>query len=74
MDKAALKSCFRGATLKRSAMVSLIVGSALIGINQGDLILAGGMPPIWKIALTYTVPFLVASYGAYSALAGSQTE
>jgi hypothetical protein len=48
--------------------VSLIVGSALNLINQGDR-LAAGAPPTWgKLALTYVVPFLVASYGAWSAL------
>jgi hypothetical protein len=38
-------------------------------INQGDVILSGQMPVIWKIALTYLVPYLVATYGAYAALA-----
>jgi hypothetical protein len=48
--------------------VSLIVGSALNLINQGDR-LAAGAPPNWgKLALTYVVPFLVANYGAWSSL------
>ncbi|MED5569753.1 MAG: nitrate/nitrite transporter NrtS, partial [Chloroflexota bacterium] len=35
-------------------------------LNQGDLLLAGqsNTPMWWKIPLTYTVPFMVATYGA----------
>ena len=52
--------------LKRSASVALVVGSLLIVVNQGDLLLAGLWSPAlaWKIPLTYLVPFLVATYGA----------
>ena len=67
MNRRALRQCVDAPVLKRSLMVSAIVGTILIAINQGDVILAGGMPPIWKIALTYMVPFCVATYGAYTA-------
>ena len=52
--------------LKRSASVALVVGSLLIVVNQGDLLLGGLWTPAlaWKIPLTYLVPFLVATYGA----------
>ena len=36
-------------------------------INQGPEFLAGSLPIIWKLALTYVVPFLVASYGSFAA-------
>lgn len=49
-------------TVRRALKVSLIVGSFLVAINQGDLILQGAWPPIWKIALTYLVPYSVSSY------------
>jgi hypothetical protein len=70
----ALKSCLKGAQLRRALTVSLIVGSALTAINQGDLIAAGAYPPVWKIALTFLVPFLVTTYGAYSALTSNANQ
>jgi len=33
--------------------------------------LSGKWPVMWKIALTYIVPFLVASYGSYAAFKAS---
>ncbi|MEM8799232.1 MAG: nitrate/nitrite transporter NrtS [Pseudomonadota bacterium] len=51
-------------TVKRALRVAAIVGTILIAINQGDAILAGVMPPIWKIILTYCVPYSVSSYSA----------
>lgn len=48
-------------------MVAAIVGTALNAINQGPELLGGGWPNVWKMGLTYVVPFLVASYGSYAA-------
>jgi hypothetical protein len=31
-------------------------------------ILAGDWPKVWKLALTYAMPFLVTSYGIYAVL------
>ena len=67
MNRRALRQCVDGSVLRRSLIVSLIVGTILVAINQGDAILAGEMPVIWKLVLTYIVPFCVATYGAYSA-------
>lgn len=53
---------------RRSLTVALVVGTLLNAINQGDAILNGGHVNWFKIALTYCVPFLVATYGAWSAL------
>ena len=56
-----------GRLLRRSAAVAMIVGTALVGLNHGDRILAGtyAWQSSWyKIPLTYCVPFLVATYGA----------
>ena len=54
--------------LKRSAIASLVVGTVLTLLNQGDLLLSGQWSNAlyWKIPLTYCVPFLVATYGALS--------
>jgi hypothetical protein len=51
--------------------VALVVGTALNLINQGDALAAGHAPILWKLMLTYVVPFAVASYGSYAALRAS---
>ena len=53
--------------LRRSAGIALVVGTVLVAINQGDAIVGGGRwdaPLVWKVPLTYLVPFLVATWGA----------
>ena len=52
--------------LRRSGLIALVVGTILTGINQGDVLLAGHWPPalVWKLPMTYAVPFIVATLGA----------
>ena len=52
--------------LRRSLATALVVGTLLVAINQGNVLLAGSFsaPLLWKIPLTYGVPFCVASWGA----------
>ncbi len=52
--------------LRRSALTALVVGTALVGINQGNVLLDGEFPAAlaWKVPLTYAVPFGVATWGA----------
>jgi len=52
--------------LRRSLITALVVGTILTAINQGNLIVQGNLSPIllWKIPLTYCVPFCVATWGA----------
>jgi hypothetical protein len=47
-------------------VVAVVVGTLLIAINQGNVILDGSFPPslAWKIPLTYAVPYCVATFGA----------
>jgi len=47
--------------LKRSLAVSLIVGTVLTAINQGNFVLSGNfqIEMAWEIPLTYAVPFIV---------------
>lgn len=52
----------------RSFCVAAVVGTVLNLINQGDALVTGGAVSWPKVALTYCVPFLVASYGAFCAL------
>ena len=53
-------------TLRRSGLIALAVGTLLTAINQGDVLLAGHWTAglLWKIPLTYAVPFVVATLGA----------
>lgn len=67
----ALLRCLRCAVtyaplVRRSLVVALVVGTILITINQGNIILGGDFPPslYWKIPLTYAVPYCVATTGA----------
>ena len=55
--------------LKRSVRVATVVGTFLVIVNQSDKLgaLADGTFPtdlLWRIPVTYCVPFLVATYGA----------
>ena len=44
----------------------MIVGTVLLALNQGDFIIAGDFytAMLWKIPLTYLVPFCVSSWGS----------
>ena len=59
---------FARGNMMRALKVALVVGTALTMINQGDQIWSGTMPPVWKILLTYLVPYLVSSYSGAQAL------
>ena len=68
----AARQTLTGASLRRSIVVAVVVGTALNLINQGPEMLSGKWPVVWKLALTYVVPFLVASYGSYAAFRSSR--
>jgi hypothetical protein len=55
-----------GPMLRRSLLTALVVGTVLVAINQGNVLLDGDLPAAlaWKIPLTYAVPFSVATWGA----------
>lgn len=54
------------ALVRRSAITSAVVGSALLAINQGDALFSGRFPPSlwWRVPLTYLVPFMVSLHAA----------
>jgi len=58
--------CVSGGVPRRSLIVSVIVGSILNLINQGDAFFGGEPVDMAKIVLTYIVPYVVATYGAVS--------
>jgi hypothetical protein len=57
------------AVVRRSLCIALGVGSAIILLNHGDVLLAGTITPrvVVKILVTPCVPFCVSWYGAYAA-------
>ncbi len=52
--------------LRRAVYVSVVVGTILTIINQGDVLLAGAVTPlvVAKILLTYAVPYSVSTFSA----------
>lgn len=53
---------------KHFFIIALVVGTLLNLINQGDALLLGGELNYLKIALTYCVPYLVASMSSWVTL------
>ena len=56
----------RPSLLRRSFLTALVVGTLVTAINQGNVMLGGDFPGdlVWKILLSYTLPFCVAHLGA----------
>lgn len=54
---------------RRSLTISVIVGSLLTFINQGDILIRGSITAlvVLKICLTYIVPFCVSTVSALAA-------
>jgi|SRR5438876_947746 len=53
----------------RAITVALVVGTILVAINQGDVIVSADLTAlvVAKIGLTYLVPFSVSTYSALAA-------
>lgn len=65
-----IELALRRDVVRRGLKVGAFVGTILVAINQGDVILAGevGTRHVWQIVLTYCVPYLVSTYASVSAL------
>ncbi len=65
-----IKIAARRDVVLRGLRVGGIVGTILVAINQGDLIVAGTLPvgALWKIPVTYRVPYCVSTYASVSAI------
>ena len=57
------------AVVRRSGLIALCVGSAIMLLNHGDVLLARAVTPrvMVKMLVTPCVPFCVSFYGAYAA-------
>lgn len=60
-----LDIAFSDGTPKKAFLTACVVGTILTSINHGDMILLGELPPLWKVLLTYCVPFCVTTWGAF---------
>ena len=58
------EKAFRGGAPLKVLLTASVVGTILIIINHGDVIIHGEFPNILKVMLTYCVPFLVTIWGA----------
>ena len=56
----------RKGIIRRALLTSLVVGSVLLLINHGDAVKAQEYPALWKVGLTYLVPFVVTIWGSLS--------
>jgi hypothetical protein len=56
--------------MRRAVCFALVVGSVLAAINHGDAILDGSLTAtqVWKIGLTYLVPYTVSTLSSVGAL------
>ena len=55
---------FSDGTPQKAVMTALVVGTILAIINHGDFILKGESINLFKILLTYCVPYCVTTWGA----------
>jgi len=55
---------FGGGTPHKALLTAIVVGTVLTSIIHGDTVLRGDWPPVWKILLTYCVPYCVTTWGA----------
>ena len=52
--------------VRTALMTAAVVGIILVAINQGNILLGGHFPDalFWKIPLTFSVPYCVATFSA----------
>ena len=65
-----LKIASQSFVIRKGILLSVLVGSVLNFVNQGNLLLGNQLPDISivKICLTYLTPFLVSVYSTTSAV------
>ncbi|MFN3232839.1 MAG: nitrate/nitrite transporter NrtS [Alphaproteobacteria bacterium] len=68
-DRPSLIHCAtRPSVIKSSIIVAVVVGVILNLINQGDALFGDKPIVVWKVLLTFCVPYCVSTYGAVMAL------
>lgn len=71
-----IRLAFSGSVWRRAAKVAVLVGPILVAVNQGDVILRGGLDVICivKIGLTFLVPYFVSTFSSVAALQNCNTD
>ncbi len=62
-----IRLAFTAGVPRRSFIVAVIVGAILNLINQGDVLFDAATPDYLRRALTFIVPYCVATYGVIGA-------
>jgi len=65
-DHSLRRLLFGDGTPRKALLTAIVVGTVLTIINHGDALLAGDLPPLWKVFLTYCVPYCVTTWGAFT--------
>ncbi len=67
--KASLEIALSAVVVRRSVIYGVLVGSILIAINHGDILLAGDFSRVqWlKVLLTPLVPYMVCTFSSVQA-------
>jgi hypothetical protein len=62
----------RADVVRRGLRVSMLIGTILVAINQGDVLSHDGWQPQfgWKRPLTYFVPYAVSTFASVQAING----
>lgn len=65
-----LETALRPQIMRRALRVALIVGTLVVLINYSDRVISGSLRPLdfLKMALTYCVPYIVATWAAVAAI------
>ena len=71
-----IQLAFSESVWRRAAKVAILVGPILVAVNQGDVILRGGLDIICivKIGLTFLVPYLVSTFSSVATLQNCSTD
>lgn len=71
-----IRIALRKDVVLRGLKVGAIVGTVLVAINQGDQPRDGELPPqtVWKVLLTYLVPYCVSTYASVAAILSASDE
>lgn len=71
-----LRIAVRRDIVLRGLKVGVVVGMILVAINQGDAILAGALSgdALWKIPMTFCVPYLVSTYASVASVLASEND
>jgi len=71
-----LKLCFSRDIVKRASFTALIVGAVLMVINHGDVLLTGQLETsrLFKIILTFLVPYTVSTISSVSTIVSMRKE